>query len=337
MIDVTVVLLEDGLPSTSMAPLEIFACAGTLWGLLVGQPGEPRFRVRTATVDGRKTSNYVPVTLEPTQALTDVSHTDLVVVPTAGMDLEAACRRNAALVDWLARHGRGAMTIAGICTGVSLLAAAGLLDGRSATTHWAVVDECRRRYPRVRWEGEKFVTESGNIFCGGGVYASIDLSLYLVERYCGHEVAVQTAKALLLETPRIWQAAYAAQPPRSAHDDDAVQRAQVWLFANFQENVQVDALAGQVGMSARNFVRRFKTATGETPLTYLHRLRIDAARHYLESEHRSVEDICHAIGYEDLAFFRRLFRRHTGASPRAYRRRFGPRNGHASTGVPDAG
>jgi transcriptional regulator GlxA family with amidase domain len=327
MIDVTVVLLEDGLPSTSMAPLEIFGCAGTLWGMLVGQPGEPRFRVRTATVDGRKTKNYVPVTLEPSQALTEIRRTDLVIVPTAGMDLEAARRRNAALVEWLARRGRGRTTIAGICTGVSLLAAAGLLDGRPATTHWAVVDECRRRYPRVRWHGEKFVTESGNIFCGGGVYASIDLSLYLVERYCGHEVAVQTAKALLLETPRIWQATYAAQPPRSAHDDEAVQRAQAWLFANFQEDVQMESLADRAGMSPRNFVRRFKSATGETPIAYLHRLRIDAARHYLESEHRSVQDICHAIGYEDLAFFRRLFRRHTGASPRAYRRRFGPRGG----------
>lgn len=334
MIDVTVVLLEDGLPSTSMAPLEIFACAGTLWGLLVGEPGRPRFRVRTATVDGRKTQNFVPVTLEPSRALTDIRRTDLVIVPTAGMDLDAALRRNADLVAWLARRGHGSMTVAGICTGVSLLAAAGLLDGRPATTHWAVVDECRRRYPRVQWEGERFVTESDNIFCGGGVYASIDLSLYLVERYCGHEVAVQTAKALLLETPRIWQASYAARPPRSAHDDDAVQRAQAWLFANFHRTVQIDALAGRVAMSPRNFVRRFKSATGETPLAYLHRLRIDAARHYLESEHRSVQDICRAIGYEDVAFFRRLFRRHTGASPRAYRRRFGPR---LTSGTPAEG
>jgi transcriptional regulator GlxA family with amidase domain len=89
----------------------------------------------------------------------------------------------------------------------------------------------------------------------------------------------------------------------------------------------MESLADRAGMSPRNFVRRFKSATGETPIAYLHRLRIDAARHYLESEHRSVQDICHAIGYEDLAFFRRLFRRHTGASPRAYRRRFGPRGG----------
>jgi transcriptional regulator GlxA family with amidase domain len=170
------------------------------------------------------------------------------------------------------------------------------------------------------------VTESENIFCGGGLYASIDLSLYLVERYCGHEVAVQTAKSLLLQSPRIWQSAYAAQPPRSAHDDEPIQRAQKWLLSHFRESLDFDAVAVKVGMSPRNFARRFKTATGETPLAYLHRLRIDTAKHYLESAHRSVQEISQEIGYEDVAFFRQLFRRHTGTTPREYRARFGPRS-----------
>ena len=303
MIDVTVILLEGGLPSTSMAPLEIFACAGSLWGLLMGKPTAPRFRVRTATIDGRKTRNAVPVALEPTVSLADVRRTDLVVVPTAGMDLEVARTRNAGVIEWLARRRGQRTAVAGVCTGVSLLAAAGLLDGRPATTHWGVVDRCRSMYPRVRWNADRFVTEADNVFCGGGLYASIDLSLYLVERYCGHEVAVQTAKSLLLETPRIWQSAYAAQPPRSAHDDEPIQRAQKWLVSHFREVVELD---------------------GEGPLGYLHRLWIDTARHYLESAHRSVQEISQAIGYEDVAFFRQLFRRHTGSSPREYRARFGP-------------
>jgi transcriptional regulator GlxA family with amidase domain len=324
MVHVTVLLLEGGLPSTSMAPLEIFACAGSLWGMLMGAPTEPLFRVSTASIDGRPTKNYVPVALAPTLSLAEVRRTDLVVVPTAGMDLDLARGANAGVIDWLARR-RGKSALAGICTGVSLLAAAGLLDGRPATTHWGLVDRCRAAYPKVRWRADRFITESDNIFCGGGLYASIDLSLYLVEHYCGHMVAVQTAKALLLETPRIWQTPYAAQPPRSAHDDEAVGRAQKWLFAHFREDVEIEQLADQAGMSPRNFARRFKAAIGEAPLAYLHRLRIDAARHYLESAHRSVHDISRTIGYEDVAFFRRLFRRHTGTSPREYRARFGPK------------
>jgi len=325
MIDVTVVLLDGGLPSTSMAPLEIFSCAGTLWGMLMGTAPEPRFRVRTATIDGLKTRNFVPVMLEPTTSLAEVGDTDLVVVPTAGMNLGQARDDHARVIDWLARRA-GNTAMAGICTGATLLAAAGLLEGRNATTHWAVVDQARSLYPSVDWKADRFVTEAGNVFCGGGLYASIDLSLYLVEHFCGHEVAVQTAKALLLETPRIWQSAYAAQPPRSAHDDEPIRRAQQWLFEHFREPIDLDALAAQVGMSPRNFARRFKTATGAAPLAYVHRLRIDTARHYLENAQRSVQDISLAVGYEDVAFFRALFRRHTGATPREYRARFGLRS-----------
>jgi transcriptional regulator GlxA family with amidase domain len=322
LIDVTVVLVGGSLPSTSMAPLEIFACAGTVWGMLMGTPGAPRFRVRTATIDGRKTQNMVPVTLEPTMSLADVRRTDLVVIPAAGMDLELARTANARLVEWVARRAR-TTAMAGICTGATLLAEAGLLDGRQGTTHWGLVDRARVLYPRVEWMADRFVTESGSVFCGGGVYASIDLSLYLVEHFCGHEIAVQTAKALLLETPRIWQSTYAVQPPRSSHDDEPIQRAQKWIYGHYREPIDLDALAAKVGMSPRNFARRFRAATGEAPLAYVHRLRIDTARHFLESAHRSVQEISQQIGYEDVAFFRQLFRRHTGTSPREYRARFG--------------
>jgi len=333
VIDVTVVLLERALPSTSVAPIEIFSNAGILWQMIHGQPMVPRFRVRTVSLDGRATKHTVPVRLQPEGTLASVKKTDLIVVPTAEFDLDASNRANAVLIPWLRRQYTRGASIAGICTGVSLLAEAGLLEGRPATTHWAMVREFRRRYPTVDWQPDRFITESDRIFCGGGVYSAIDLSLYLVERYCGHELAVETAKALLLETPRIWQSGYGAAPPRSAHDDDPVRRAQDWLFRNFKQPVSLDDLAARVGMSPRNFARRFSAATGETPLNYLHRLRIDAARHLLETRGKSVAEVSQQVGYEDLGFFRRLFRRHTGASPQAYRARFGPGRARAVTAV----
>jgi transcriptional regulator GlxA family with amidase domain len=324
MIDVTVILLENSLPSTSMVPLEIFACAGSLWGMLMGTPIEPRFRVRTASLDGKQTQNIVPVMLQPSCSLADVGETDLIVVPAAGIDLEHVHARNPEVVRWLAARSQNT-AFAGICTGAMLLAAAGLLNGKSATTHWALVERSRQLYPEVQWCADRVVTAADKVFCGGGVYASIDLSLYLVEHYCGHAVAVQTAKALLLEAPRIWQSTYADQPPRSAHQDEAVRRAQRWLYSHFREAVDFDRLAGDVGMSPRNFTRRFKAATGEAPLAYLHRLRIDTAKRQLENEQHSVQEISQQNGYEDVAFFRQLFRRHTGSSPREYRARFAQR------------
>lgn len=323
MIDVTVVLVEGGMPSTAVAPLEVFSSAGVLWNDMRGAPAEPAFHVRTASRDGRGVGTAVDLRLEPTCSLAEVETSDLVVVSAIGGDIEAACPANASLYPWLREwHDRGA-TIAGVCAGVALVAEAGLLDDRPATTHWGVVDACRRRYPRVRWLPERFITESGRVLCSGGVYASVDLSLYLVEKFCGHKLAMETARALLLETPRTWQRGYVAEPPVAAHEDMRIREVQEWLFHNVTSPLRIEDLAARAGMSPRTFARRFKVATGVSPLGYVHQLRINAARHLLENDLKSVQEVCHAVGYDDLTFFRRLFKRYTGESPRRYRERFG--------------
>lgn len=323
MIDVTVVLVEGGMPSTAVAPVEVFSTAGVLWNSMRGQPMAPHFRVRTASRDGRRVSTGVNLNLEPTDSLDDVESTDLVIVSAVGADLDTACPANTALYPWLRKWHQHGATIAGVCAGVALVAEAGLLDGRPATTHWGVVDACRHRYPQVHWQPERFLTESGSVLCSGGVYASVDLSLYLVEKFCGHKVAMETARALLLETPRVWQAGYAAAPPEVSHEDRQIHQAQDWLFHHFSEPVRLDELAGHIGMSPRSLTRRFKVATGETPTTYLQRLRVNAACHLLENEQQTVQQVSRAVGYDDLAFFRRLFKRHVGTSPQVYSERFG--------------
>jgi transcriptional regulator GlxA family with amidase domain len=206
---------------------------------------------------------------------------------------------------------------------VGLIAATGMLDGKRATTHWGLVERFREKYPKVRWMPELMVTEDRGFYCGGGVHAALDLSLYLVEKFCGHDVAIQTAKALLIETPRAWQAGFAIVPLRTQHSDETISRAQEWLHVNFHRDFPLDELARRVGMSARNFVRRFKQATGDSPLIYLQKLRISAAKRLLESDHRSMQEVSDAVGYEDAAFFRELFERHVGLAPSAYRKSFG--------------
>jgi transcriptional regulator GlxA family with amidase domain len=170
---------------------------------------------------------------------------------------------------------------------------------------------------------ELMVTEDRGFYCGGGVNASLDLSIYLVERFCGHEIAMQTAKALLIETPRAWQSGFAIVPLKTDHTDDAISSAQEWMHKNFATTFPLEDPARRVGMSVRNFVRRFKQATGDSPLIYLQKLRIAAAKRMLENNHRGMQEISDAVGYRDIAFFRALFHRHTGVSPSAYRDRFG--------------
>lgn len=329
MIDVTVVLVEGGMPSTAVAPVEIFDSAGRLWNGMCGQAPDPAFRVRTVSADGRPVRTGVCLSLTPDGRLDEVEHTDLIIVSAIGADIDSACPTNWPLYPWLRHWHLAGVRIAGVCAGVALLAEAGLLDGRPATTHWGVADACRRRYPKVHWCPERFLTEADNLLCSGGVYASVDLSLYLVERYCGHRVAMETARALLLETPRTWQAGYAAEPPGVLHEDERVRVAQEWLFRHFSEDIRIKDLAKRAALSPRTFARRFKMATGEPPMGYLHRLRINAARHLLENESSSVQTVSRTVGYDDLAFFRRLFKRQCGLSPSAYRERFGvdpPRN-----------
>lgn len=323
MYDVTVVLVAGGMPSTAVAPLEVFSTAGVLWNQMRGKTPSPYFRVQTASQDGRAVRTAVNLSLDPVCALDGIESTDIVIVSAVGADLDTACAANEPLYPWLRdQYERGAI-IAGVCAGAGLVAQAGLLDGRPGTTHWGVAEACRRRYPRVHWQPERLITESDRVLCSGGVYASVDLSLYLVEKFCGHAVSVETARALLLETPRTWQNGYAAEPPDTVHDDARIRAAQEWLFRHFTDAVRIEALAEQVGMSPRTFARRFKLATGETPLGYLHRLRINAARHLLEDDLKTIREVALAVGYDDIAYFRRLFRRYAGASPRDYRARFG--------------
>ena len=323
MTDVTVLFLDGTFSSTATGPMEVFDHAGALWNSLTGKKPQPCFRVTTASADGRAVRCEGPIQIRPAAALNDVRHTEIIFIPSSGVSLEDVVERNAAVLPWLRRwHKRGA-AIASVCSGVGLVAATGMLDGKRATTHWGLAEQFRVMYPRVRWMPELMVTEDHGFYCGGGVNASLDLSLYLVERFCGHEVAMQSAKALLIETPRAWQAGFAIVPLKTEHSDDAISSAQEWLHQNFQHNFSLETPAQRVRMSLRNFVRRFKQATGDTPLIYLQKLRVAAAKRLLESDHRTVQEISDAVGYQDVAFFRQVFQRHTGASPSAYRRRFG--------------
>jgi transcriptional regulator GlxA family with amidase domain len=323
MIEVTVLLLDQTFSSTAVGPMEVFRHAGSLWNHLTGKPEKPRFEVKTASADGRAVLCDGPIHIQPMTAIHNIRRTDLIFIPTTGLSLDDVVERNAPVVPWLKRWQKRGAAIASVCSGVGLVAAAGMLDGKRATTHWALAERFREKYPKVKWMPELMVTEDRGFYCGGGVHAALDLSLYLVEKFCGHEIAMESAKALLIETPRAWQAGFAVVPLKTEHNDEAISVAQDWLHQNFHRPLPLEAPAPRAGMSLRNFVRRFKQATGDSPLTYLQKLRIAAAKRLLESNHRTMQEISDAVGYQDVAFFRGLFQRHTGVSPSAYRERFG--------------
>jgi len=303
--------------------MEVFRHAGLLWNILTRTEKSPRFHVTIASADGRPVRCDGGIEIKPNVSLQDVRDTDIVFVPAAWTSSGDVTELNAPVVRWLKRRWEHGLAVASVCSGVGIVAATGLLDRKRATTHWGLVDLFRQRYPRVNWTPELMVTEDGGFFCGAGLNASLDLSIYLVERFCGHEIAIQTAKALLIETRRAWQSGFAIIPLKTDHSDDAISRAQDWMHKNFAATFPLEDPARQIGMSVRNFVRRFKQATGDSPLVYLQKLRVAAAKRMLESNHRSMQEISDAVGYQDIKFFRALFQRHTGVSPSVYRNRFG--------------
>jgi transcriptional regulator GlxA family with amidase domain len=323
MIDVTILYCPDGSISSSVAPLEVFYAAGTRWNLCVSAAPEPRFKITTVSVDGQPVIGGAGVRIIPDLPLSAIEQTDLVLIPAGGTDIDVMIEKNAAAIPWLRKlHAKGAL-VAGVCTGVAILAEAGLLEGRRATTHWAVADYFRQRFPNVDWQPQLCVTEDRGVLCGGGVYASIDLALYIVEKLCGRDVAMGCAKSLVVQMPRTYQTGFSVVPFGSDHSDALIRRAEDWLHNHFPDDIELDELAADLALTPRTFLRRFKAATGETPLVYLQRLRTEAAKRMLEDDRLTIQEVGLAVGYEDVAFFRDLFKRHVGLPPGAYREHYG--------------
>ena len=264
----------------------------------------------------------------PHATLADVGELDVVCIPHFDLPTHGPIEPYFPdeVLDWVrTRYASGAVLMSA-CSGSILLAEAGLLDGAEATTHSYVAPFFRQRYPRVTLNADKVLVTSGSdrrIITAGGASTWNDLALYLIARFCGGDVAVQIAKLFLLNWHPEGQRPYAtSMVTQLQHSDGMVRRAQEWLTHNYSCRNPVGDVVAQGGLPERTFKRRFKAATGFAPLEYVQSLRLESACELLEGSDESVEEIAYRVGYEDITFFRRLFRRHKGVTPAQYRRQF---------------
>ncbi|MDF3837742.1 helix-turn-helix domain-containing protein [Cupriavidus basilensis] len=227
-----------------------------------------------------------------------------------------------ALSSALRRQRKAGAVLAAYCTGNYLLAEAGLLDGRIATTHWAKATDFARRYPGVELRAQEVMTGQDGILSSGAVTSYLNLAVRLVEMFAGEKLAAMTAKSLLIDMNRISQASYATLLDEHGHADPLVARAQQRMEATLQQGFRLNELAAHLAVSERTLNRRFKQAVGLAPLVYLQNLRIEVAKQLLESRRIGLEVVSQRVGYGDLSTFRQLFRRKTGLSPREYQQRF---------------
>lgn len=318
---ITILALYNTMASTVIGPMDVFYQAGVIWNYFNEQKLSPYFEVKLITVNGQPVKCLNGVRMLPQGSLYDIEETDLIIISSI-LDIDKTLRYEGEAIDWLkARNHRGTH-IASICTGAFVLAETGLLDGKTATTHWGFANQFRKRYPRVELITERLITDEGDLFCSGGYNAGTDLSLYLVEKYCGHEVALQSSKTLLTDIGRTSQAPYAIFQYQKNHRDSRVLSIQQWIEDNFTRNFNYDELARKNGMSRRTFERRFKSATGDTPLIYQQRIRVEAAKRLLESGDCSFDEITYKVGYEDSSSFRKVFSKQTGLRPIEYQKKF---------------
>lgn len=326
---VSIIGFDGALASAITGVIDLFRLAGVTWARINGEPPEPQFTTRLLTKDGAPCRCINGLTILPDGAWDDrqpsEDSTDLVIIPTIGGPIERVLAKNPELIEWLAgfqSSDSGQVRVASNCTGAFMLAEAGLLNGRQATTHWGFSNQFRQRYPAVDLHPDKLITVDGQVACAGGGMAWWDLGIYLVERHAGAQVARELAKAFVIDAGRTSQAPYGALQARRYHSDAAILTLQDWLDEHYGQPVTLQLLAAQSGLTERSLIRRFRAATGDTPTGYLQILRIEAARQHLENSRVSVEEVTRQVGYEDVSSFSRLFRKHTGLTPGTYRSRF---------------
>jgi len=324
-----IVAVPETAGSALYGMVDVLSAAGTIWPTLVRDGAPLRLiepRIVSTTLEPFVCGNGIPVT--PHVAATDNPKADIVILPELwlGPD-EDMTGRYPELMDWIRLRHRHGAAIYSACSGAIMLAETGLLKGRAATSHWAYRDLFRQRFPEIDFQPEPnlvFADTAGRVVTAGGTTSWHDLAIHIIARHCSPGEALRIAKVYLLKWHGEGQLPYASLVRGDPHADSVVRACQAWLAEHFHEANAVSGVQRIAGVPARTLKRRFKAATGSTLIEHVQNLRVEAAKRSLESSDMAVDDISTRVGYEDPAFFRRLFRRRTGLKPSEYRRMFRP-------------
>jgi transcriptional regulator GlxA family with amidase domain len=305
----------------AVGPLEVLTKSSILWRQLAGSESSRPFDVCIVAESHKRLSFSNGVSLTPGATFGEV-RPDLILVPSLEEDVRQSLQENQATVEWIKESFKKGAHVSSFCTGAFVLGQSGLLDGRRATTHWYFADEFRRMFPRVNLQERHTLVDEGNIVTCGGATFFLNLTIYLIEKYFGHDLAVHASKVFLIDMDRPSQLPFKIHAFSTAHGKPAIARVQAFIAEHFAENLKIADVAKKSGMSVRNFSRHFKSATGEALSSYVQRTRIEASKRLLETTNFSASEIMYKVGYNDERSFRRLFKQQTGLAPKYYRNKF---------------
>ena len=261
-------------------------------------------------------------TVKPHTHISAITKTHLIIIPSLNHDYQKGVKKNKLLIEWITKQYKNGAQIASICTGAFMLAASGLLDGKNCSTHWAAADTFRSMFPKVNLQADKLITDENGIYTNGGAYSFLNLMIYLVEKYYDRPTAVFCSKVFQIEIDRQSQSAFTIFTGQKQHGDEMVQQAQAYLESNLHEKVAIEQLASRFSVGRRTFDRRFIKATGNTPIEYLQRVKIESAKKAFENGRKTINEVMYEVGYSDVKAFREVFRKVTGMSPLEYRGKY---------------
>lgn len=323
---VYILVYQDAVLSSAAAPLDIFTRANDI---LQSSGHAPAFKVMLVSPQVGDVHLNAPVqflcqhTVEDVPAKSDGHRQRLILIPAFEHDWDHVLEKNASLPRWLRQHYQAGTELASLCKGSYFLAEAGLLDGQPCTSHWTAMGDMQQRFPGIQLQPDAVVTDQNGLYTGGGAFSSLNLVLYLVEKFCGHEIGIRVSKNFSIHRDHISQAHFSIFRGLNQHHDEAILKAQSLIEARYAEDISVEQVAQQVNMSKRNFIRRFKLATRYTPLEYIQRVRIEMAKKALEAGMQNIQALMYDVGYNDNKTFRNVFKRITGVTPQDYRNKYG--------------
>ncbi len=318
------VIVPEGssIVDTIIAPFNLLNMANSYYRRM-NELSESPFKIDLVGQSGKSITYQGLFSIQPTSVIDEIQKTDLIIVSPISGNLEREIEKNREFIAWIKKQRiENGSEIASLCKGAFLLAETGLLRGKNCATHWTVHEQFRQRYPEVNLIPEKIICEDNGIYSSGGAYSILNFTLYLIERYFGRETAIWCSKISEIEFDRISQSEFIIFSGQKEHSDESIKKAQHYIEDNYDQKISIDALAGMVNLNGRSFLRRFKKATANTPLEYIQRVKIEAAKKKLETSTDTILQIMYGIGYNDEKAFRNTFRKYSGITPNEYRMKY---------------
>lgn len=311
---ISVLLLPGVMGSSALGLLDVLTVAS-----FIVPSEEASLTVQRVALNDKPVMAFQGIPLQPDATIASVDKADLILVPSLMLDTRHWFTRQEEVISWVREQANSGARVASVCTGAFVLAEAGLLDGKTATTHWAFAEHFRHRYPSVLLNVDAVLINHGRLLTAGAGMAWQDLLIQALSGMVSDNVLLQLRQTFLMQVHKDGQKPFIGQPD-SEHNDKQIEQAQTWMKEGLSNDNVINDVIGRSGLQQRTFQRRFRQAVGMSPVHYLQYQRIEAAKVALLRNELSVENIGFTVGYNDRSFFRRLFRRHTGMSPAEYRK-----------------